>query len=101
MVDMYRTLEEQITQHFNVPAEELSPQTTLVEAGLDSLALLELMTILESEYGRSVAMEDDAPGPHSTLGEVAAWLEEAFAPEELGGLEFVPAPAAGAEQTAP
>lgn len=79
MPDMYRVLVEQLTGQFNVPEEELTPQSTLSGAGLDSLALLELVTILENEYEHPVELEGpDAPGPASTLAEVAAWLERSF-----------------------
>jgi nodulation protein F len=42
-----------------LPADEpLSPDTNLTDHGLDSLGIVELLTVLEQEYG--VAFVDDA-----------------------------------------
>jgi len=93
---MYRVLTDQLTRQFNVPEGELTPETTLSDTGLDSLALLELITILQNEYQELLSLDDaDAPGLNSTLGEVAGWLERTFHTDANR------APAAAAEQGTP
>jgi acyl carrier protein len=84
MPDMYRVLVEQLGEEpFAFSADELTPTTTLSGLGLDSLALLEMMAGLEERHGLRLLEEDDAPGPDTTLADIAAWLESRSAQARL------------------
>ncbi len=51
-----------------------SPDRPLVEAGLDSVAMLELVTALESRFGIRFAPEDMDAANFGTLDAIAALL---------------------------
>jgi acyl carrier protein len=62
-----------ITSSMGIPAEELSPQATMEELELDSLALVELGVVVEKEFG--VVVDSAAITPESTLGGLLGLLE--------------------------
>ncbi|MET9319453.1 acyl carrier protein [Streptomyces sp. NPDC003038] len=75
MAEMYEILVDHLTEHFSVPGDELNPDITFTEVGLDSLALLELVTILEDRYDVRIVDREDLPRPDTSLGDLAAWFE--------------------------
>lgn len=60
MTDHYRLLTNLLASTLNVAPESISPQSTPVQLGLDSLALVELAVILETDHGLYVADPDEA-----------------------------------------
>ncbi|MET9363223.1 acyl carrier protein [Streptomyces sp. NPDC006632] len=44
-----------LTEKFEIPAEDATPQTVFDDLGVDSLALLEMSLILEKRLGISIA----------------------------------------------
>ncbi|WP_267244797.1 phosphopantetheine-binding protein [Streptomyces sp. PR69] len=68
-----------LQQHFGVDAAALRPDATLEELDLDSLALLELLVIVEEETGVPVTDELAGMNTGATLGEAVAQIEKAVA----------------------
>ncbi|MDQ1034675.1 acyl carrier protein [Streptomyces sp. V3I8] len=52
-----------LQEHFGLPADELTPTTTVGELGLDSLGLMELTVILEERTGVDM---------HDRMGDLSA-----------------------------
>ncbi|MFD9537371.1 acyl carrier protein [Streptomyces sp. NPDC060010] len=67
----YQTLAGYVSYHFGIEAETLRPDITFEELEMDSLALMELVVVIESET--RIQIPDDAGdiGPHTTLAEAA------------------------------
>ncbi|MGW0393483.1 phosphopantetheine-binding protein [Streptomyces sp. NPDC003042] len=82
---MYEILVDHLTEHFYVPREQLRPEVSCAAAGLDSLALLELATLLEDRYAVSIVDRADVPRPDTSLGELAAWFERIVGAERISG----------------
>lgn len=55
---MYEQLHKIIETKFQVPAEEITPQSTFKELGLDSLDLVELAVVVEQEIGVRITDDD-------------------------------------------
>lgn len=55
--DLYRTVENILTDTFRVPEDEVSPDATFESMQLDSLDLVELTMVIEEEVG--LRIEDD------------------------------------------
>jgi acyl carrier protein len=64
---------ELISERFDIPIEMIRPEIALADLDLDSLALLELVDLLEEELGIEVAEENVRM--EDTLGDVLALLE--------------------------
>ncbi|MFC5720554.1 phosphopantetheine-binding protein [Streptomyces gamaensis] len=80
---MYERVAEALATQFNVPREALTPRATVGELELDSLSLLELVVRFEDEYDLDLGSGGDTGiGPGSTLGEVAALLDDAVRARE-------------------
>ena len=63
---------------FSVPREHLTPQTSLTDLGLDSLALMEFVFAVEDQF--SLRIPEDRLDPRQaalTLADVCAALAEA------------------------
>ncbi|MFJ9713839.1 acyl carrier protein [Streptomyces sp. NPDC101234] len=74
--DSYSTLSNALTSSFNVPEDEITPQATLQDLQLDSLAQAELLVILQQDFGIQVDISGGHVTRKSTLGELAAALDE-------------------------
>lgn len=58
MSDVLRYLSTVLSQNLDVVAEEIAPQATLDDLGVDSVATIELVDILQEEYGIKIADEE-------------------------------------------
>lgn len=76
MSDIFPTLQAVIAERMQLPATELTPETTLESLGIDSLAQIELMFDLEDHF--QVRFNSDQE-PLTTLAEVARLIEQAKA----------------------
>ncbi|MFD9337402.1 acyl carrier protein [Streptomyces sp. NPDC060028] len=67
----YQVLAGFVSYHFGIEPETLRPDITFEELEMDSLALTELVVVIENETG--IQIPDDAGdiGPHTTLAEAA------------------------------
>ncbi|WP_019544469.1 acyl carrier protein [Streptomyces sulphureus] len=73
---MIRLLAEQL----GVDAEELRPEQTFRELGVDSLALVELVVAVENDLDLGFPAELDGVSRESTLGEACSVLEALAVP---------------------
>ncbi len=88
MTPVYEAVKSVLTSHFNIPADAIRPEATLEDIGLDSLAVVELLCVLQDELGLRVPTGDDAlKSLQVTLAQAAAAVEKAQpvpVPETLG-----------------
>ncbi|MFF4755505.1 acyl carrier protein [Streptomyces sp. NPDC002514] len=73
MAATYEQLVTVLTTRLGIAREETSPQSTFEDLEMDSLALVELIDILDAEFGTS--LEEGSVNKNSTLAEVASVLE--------------------------
>ncbi|MEV4441591.1 acyl carrier protein [Streptomyces sp. NPDC049577] len=66
-------LTDVLTSTFRVPAQEVSPEATLDDLGLDSLAAVELFMTLQDTYG--VTLDDTHATPDMSLKDIARLLQ--------------------------
>ncbi|WP_221507676.1 acyl carrier protein [Streptomyces candidus] len=74
---MYENIRSALIDTFRVPEDELSPQATLQELEMDSLALAEFALVLEERLG--VKLETEHANANTTLAEVADHIEALMA----------------------
>ncbi len=72
--DLYRTVATILTDTFQVPDDEVSPEATFESMQLDSLDLVELTMVVEEETG--IRIEDDELEGVETVGDAVALLEK-------------------------
>jgi acyl carrier protein len=66
---MYETLRNVLQKDLHLTDTNLAPDATLEDAGLDSLALVELAMALEKKHG--IDIPDEEMSAVSTVGEIA------------------------------
>ncbi|MFG2880584.1 acyl carrier protein [Streptomyces sp. NPDC048337] len=70
----YAWLRETMIETLRLPAEDIHPGATGDEAGLDSLAVTELVLIVHERWG--IALDEDELYALGTVGEIAAYVAE-------------------------
>lgn len=68
---IFQEIINQMSEHFGIPREKINLESTFVELGLDSLALVEFSVVISENYG--VELEDLVPD--STLAEATTLIE--------------------------
>lgn len=58
----------------DIPEEELTEEDSFAEIGLDSVGGLELVTLVEDEYGIKIEEEDDLVENSSAIGIFADYI---------------------------
>lgn len=58
MSDVLRYLSAVLSQNFDVVAEEIALESTLDDLGVDSVATIELVDILQDEFGIKITDEE-------------------------------------------
>ena len=80
MMNLDAALRESIVRICGVPAEEITPASTLDDLGVDSLAAAEIITDVEIRTGVELSMDVlRGLSKMETVGEVAAHLEAGIA----------------------
>lgn len=69
----YEKIVNIIAEHRDIDREGLSPETTFVELGLDSLDMVELIMALEEQFGKTVELSADV----KTLAQAVQLVDEA------------------------
>ena len=69
---MYEKLVSHIVNQLEIPADEITPNSTFESLGIDSLDVVELIMDLESELNVELEMEDQRI---NTLQELADFIE--------------------------
>ena len=72
-----QTLQSMIAEEFKHTPEQLRPEATLAELGIDSLELVDLIFKIEDRFGLKIS--EDVPRALVTLGDVAAYVDELLA----------------------
>jgi acyl carrier protein len=72
-MDTFTTIQRLAAERLDIPTETLLHARTFREAGIDSLATLDLITTLEASFGVEIAPED-LDGVHS-LRDLAAAVD--------------------------
>lgn len=73
-MELIESLRELIDSHLFPLGEEVDGATDLHAEGLDSLALMQLILLIEKEYGVSIVPTDLDRENFSTLGNIAALI---------------------------
>ncbi|MEE1800978.1 acyl carrier protein [Streptomyces sp. NPDC101062] len=71
---MFETLKEVLVDKLEADPEEITPEATVEDAGLDSLSIVELSIILEKDH--AIAITDDELLAAPTIGDMARLMEE-------------------------
>jgi acyl carrier protein len=74
MATMYDTLVNLLVDRFQVDPAEIKPNVTFEDLEMDSLFLVELLLVVQSELG--VKISDDTASPRDTLERAAELIEE-------------------------
>ena len=69
---MYEKLVNHAAKQLELDASEITPDSTFVSLGIDSLDIVEMIMDLESELGVELEMEDQKI---TTFGELAQFIE--------------------------
>ncbi|WP_328939590.1 phosphopantetheine-binding protein [Streptomyces tauricus] len=69
MSAMYDRLVDLLVDRFEVDRAEIGPGTTFEDLDMDSLFLVELLLVIQSDFG--VQVSDDAASPGDTITQVA------------------------------
>jgi acyl carrier protein len=75
-------LQEILVKEFKRKPEQLRPQTTLADLGIDSLDLVDLIFKIEDHFGLKI--KDDVPRSLVTLADVAAYIDELLSTKAAG-----------------
>jgi acyl carrier protein len=68
---IFQSISAQMSEYFGIPMEKINLESTFVELGLDSLALVEFSVVISENYG----VELDDLVPDSTLAEATTLIE--------------------------
>lgn len=71
---MYERIRSYLSSQLDIPAEELSRDTTFESLHLDSLDMVEMVMDMEEELGIDLGMDGDMQ--LETLGDLADYIEE-------------------------
>ncbi|MFI0353844.1 phosphopantetheine-binding protein [Actinomadura sp. 9N407] len=74
MAAMYDTLVDLLVNRFEVDRAEIEPGVTFEDLEMDSLFLVELLLVVQSELG--VKVGEDAASPRDTIERAAELIEE-------------------------
>ena len=69
---MYEKLVSYVVEQLEVDADNVTPESTFEDLGIDSLDIVEMIYTLESELGIELELEDQKI---TTLGELAAFID--------------------------
>jgi acyl carrier protein len=85
-MDLEAALRESIVRICGVPADQVSPDSTLEDLGIDSLTAAEIITDVEIRAGIELPMDVlRGLGRMRTVGEVAAHLQSDVASPDVPG----------------
>ena len=70
---MFEKLRDYVSSQLEIPAEQITRDTTFETLGVDSLDIVEMITDLEDELGVELVLEE--AGQITTMGEMADFIE--------------------------
>jgi acyl carrier protein len=71
------TLQNILVKEFKRSPEQLRPEATLADVGIDSLDLVDLIFKIEDQFGLKV--KDDVPRSLVTIADVATYIDQLLA----------------------
>jgi acyl carrier protein len=74
MTPMYQLLTDLLVQRFEVDRNGIEPDVTFEDLGLDSLFMIELLLIIESEFG--IAVTAETATPRDTIGRASELIQQ-------------------------
>jgi acyl carrier protein len=74
MASTYETITTVLVEQFEVDQSQLGPDVTFEELGMDSLFMVELLVVLQTELG--VEISEDTATPRDTIGRAAELVEK-------------------------
>lgn len=74
MTGTYDTLVNLLVNRFEVNRADIGPDVTFDELDMDSLFLVEMLLVVQSELG--VAINEDTASPGDTIGRTAECIDE-------------------------
>ncbi|MFG3380136.1 acyl carrier protein [Streptomyces sp. NPDC047999] len=77
--EMYDKVVSKLTGHLGVPADQVHPDVTFQDLDVDSLALAELLVIVETELGVKPDLTTQVEVTSLTVGAAARTLEDMVA----------------------
>ncbi|MCX2181997.1 acyl carrier protein [Streptomyces sp. SKN60] len=80
MTSLYEPIKSVVARHFNIPEDTITPESTLEDLGMDSLAVVELMCILQDDMGLRVPEPEHLKSLQATFREAVAAVERAQQP---------------------
>ncbi|MGH2408558.1 MAG: phosphopantetheine-binding protein [Candidatus Limnocylindrales bacterium] len=80
MSGMYDLLVDLLVNRFEVDRNDVRPEVTFDELEMDSLFLVELLLVLQSELGeRGALISEDVASPSDTIADAARLIEDQIA----------------------
>lgn len=70
---MFEKLRDYVSRQLEIPADQITRDTTFETLGVDSLDIVEMITDLEDELGVELVLEE--AGQITTMGEMADFIE--------------------------
>lgn len=70
---MFEKIKEYAVRQLEIPADQITPDTTFESLGVDSLDIVEMINDLEEELGVELVLEE--AGQITTVGEMAEFVE--------------------------
>jgi acyl carrier protein len=77
MTTMYDKVADLLVERFEVDRSEVSPEVTFEDLGVDSLFMVELLLVLQTELG--VQISEDVAVPGDTIGQAAEAIDKQVA----------------------
>lgn len=71
--EIVEVITQQVVEVGEVEASRVAPRSQLIDVGLGSVEVMEILARLEDHY--EVKIEDDSLGAHSTVRELAKTIE--------------------------
>ena len=69
---MFEKIQSYLAEQLDIPAEQITMDTTFEALGIDSLDMVEMVMELEDELGIELEMEEKV----ATIGELVEFIEE-------------------------
>ena len=82
--EIERKLLDIVKNEKDIPDEKLSPDTALVDAGIDSLDALSILFAIEEQF--HISIPDDKARAIKTFADMVTAVEELLPPSECGAL---------------
>jgi acyl carrier protein len=77
MSTLYDPVKAKVAQHFNIPEESITPDSTFEDLGLDSIGIVELLCVLQDDLGLRIPSSEALRADGTTFAQAVAAVEAA------------------------